>query len=341
MGALLTSDLTGGAEPIWVGDEAAVSLVREAVRARGNEIGMARVRTESLANAASEIAHNQLKHASGGEMAVRPIGRGGVPGVEVLARDTGPGIADPTTALRGRAPGLVGSGGLGVGLSAAHRLADELDVDVRWGGGTLIAARKFATPLPRSEVAILARACQGETVIGDDALFVRRGEGLLLAVADGLGHGTPAQEASGLAMATVRGSSTTSPRELLQLCQTALERTRGAVMSIVFLPEGGADLVHAGVGNIGCRLYRNRTATRFGGSSGFIGQPGSARRFREEQAPVGGRQVLLMHSDGLPSRVDLAAEDALLREPPLIVAHRLMADHARTDDDVLVLVASG
>jgi anti-sigma regulatory factor (Ser/Thr protein kinase) len=338
MGALLTPDLTGGEPPIAVVDEAAVSLVRQAVRARGLEIGMEQTRTESLVAAASELGHNQVKHARGGEMLVRTIERAGVRGVEVLAGDAGPGIADPIAALRGQ---VTGSGGLGLGLSAAHRLADELDVDVRWGSGTTIAARKFASPLPRSEVAVLARACQGEAVIGDDALFVRRGDGLLLAVADGLGHGESAHEASHLAIAALRGSSSTSPRELLEVCQEALARTRGAVIAVVFVADDGSELVHAGVGNIGCHLYCNRSSLRFASASGFVGRPGHRGRIREERAQLGGRHVVLMHSDGLPSRVDLSEEAALLREPPLVIAHRLIADHGRPDDDALVLVATG
>jgi anti-sigma regulatory factor (Ser/Thr protein kinase) len=341
MGSLLTPELAGGTDAIRIGDEAAVSAIREAVRARGNEIGMDRVRTESLAAATSEIGHNQLRHAGGGEMLARTIQRAGVPGVEVLARDAGSGIADPTLALRGRSAPAAGSAGLGVGVSAAHRLADELDVDIRWGAGTTIAARKFATPLPRSEVAILARPCAGETVIGDDACFVRRGGGLLLAVADGLGHGPPAQEASRRAIAAVLRAVSTSPRDLLEICQPALAGTRGAVMSVVFIPEAGTELLHAGVGNIACHLYRNRAATRFAGVAGVVGQVRSSARVQDERSALGGRHVLLMHSDGLPSRIDLSQEAALLREPPLVIAHRLMADHARPDDDVLVLVATG
>jgi anti-sigma regulatory factor (Ser/Thr protein kinase) len=341
MGPLLTPDLTGGAEPIRIGDEAAVSSIREAIRARGNEIGMDRVRTEKLAAAASEIGHNQLRHAGGGEMLVRTIQRSGVPGVEVLARDTGAGIADPTSALAGRPAPVSAAGGLGVGLSAANRLADELDFDVRWGAGTTIAARKFASPLPRSEVAVLARACQGQTVIGDDALFLRRGDGLLLAVADGLGHGPPAQEASQRAMDAVRASESTSPRELLEVCQAALAGTRGAVMSVVFIPDGGTELLHAGVGNVGCQLYRNRAATRFASVRGVVGHAQQSGRLQDESGALGGRHVLLMHSDGLPSRVDLSEDSALLREPPFIIAHRLMADHGRIHDDVLILVATG
>jgi anti-sigma regulatory factor (Ser/Thr protein kinase) len=342
VGSILTSRATDAMEPIRVGDDADVSLVRQAVRARAAEIGLDRERAESLVAAASELGHNQIAHARGGEMLVRAVARLGVPGVEVLARDHGGGISEPTAALRGVQPaGKSGSRGLGIGLSAAHRLADELDFDVRWGEGTTIAARKFKTPLLRSEVAVLARPCRGETVIGDDAAFGRRNDGLLLAVADGLGHGPLAQEAAALAVATLLGSPSASPRELLQLCHHALTKTRGAVMSVVFIPDDAGELVQAGAGNIACHLYRDRTSVRFPSTPGVLGQVRPGERISENRSPLGGRHVLILYSDGLSSRIDLTQEAALLREPPLIIAHRLLAQHGRDHDDALVLVATG
>jgi len=155
-------------------DEAAVSLVRQEIRRRGPLAGLTTESVESLAAAASELAHNQLAHAVRGHVALRAVDRGDVPGLEVIAADAGPGIDDPATALRGL-PRT--SGSLGVGLSAAHRLSDEMDIDIRRGEGTCVRLRRFATPVARSEVAILSRRCEGETVCGDDAIALRTGAG--------------------------------------------------------------------------------------------------------------------------------------------------------------------
>src|SRR6185503_17311143 len=103
---------------------------------------------ESLAAAASELAHNQLAHAMRGHIALRAVDRAGVPGLEVIAADAGPGIADPARALRGE-PRRAGS--LGVGLSAAQRLSHEMDLDVRGGEGTCVRLRRFAAPVARRE----------------------------------------------------------------------------------------------------------------------------------------------------------------------------------------------
>ena len=202
MGPLLGAGLPTGAETFAIDDQASVAVVREALRRLGTAAGLPSVRFEALIAAASELGHNQLAHGYRGWMAVRAISRDGVAGLEVIAFDGGRGITDPTAALRGEGRA---TGSLGVGLSAAYRLSDEIDFDVRLGEGTYAAARKFATPLPRTEVAIFGRPIAGERESGDDAAFVRTDGALLVGMADGLGHGSEAREASARAMARVRG----------------------------------------------------------------------------------------------------------------------------------------
>jgi anti-sigma regulatory factor (Ser/Thr protein kinase) len=339
MGPLLTTGTPPDA--IRVIDEASVSVVREAVRACAAQAGLNRDRAESLVNAASELAHNQLAHAHAGEVVVRPVSRSGTAGVEVLASDLGQGIADPTAALRGegRSAGP-GRRGLGVGLSAAYRLADEIDFDVRWGEGTVVAARKYAAPIPRREVAIVGRPCAGERVIGDDALWLRDDLGLLCAVVDGLGHGPPAKTAAVEAMATVGRSPARAAVDLLDACGAALGGTRGAVMSVVRVDEVARDLVHAGVGNVTSHLYQGKSTERFLASPGVLGAPGPRARVQERRVPLDARNLLVMFTDGLSSRLDAAGDPYLLREPPLVIAHRLLLAHGREHDDALVLVAA-
>src|SRR6185295_18454260 len=98
------------------------------------------------------------------------------------------------------------------GLSSVLRLADEVDFDVRIGEGTCVFARKLVEPPPhKSEVAIFGRPHVGERISGDDAAFVRDGSSLLIAVADGLGHGSEARAASGAAVSFVRDHATLAP----------------------------------------------------------------------------------------------------------------------------------
>src|SRR5579863_10056982 len=82
-------------------DDAYVSLAREAVRASGTALAMDQELVEQLVLAASELGNNQLTHGRQGHLAVRTIERAGVPGIELVAADLGPGVEDPKRALEG------------------------------------------------------------------------------------------------------------------------------------------------------------------------------------------------------------------------------------------------
>jgi anti-sigma regulatory factor (Ser/Thr protein kinase)/serine/threonine protein phosphatase PrpC len=338
VGPVLTSGwLAGVAEVIPVLDEASVSLVREAVRRRAAAGGLTSEAAEALAAAASELAHNQRKHARLGTVGVRAIERGGVPGVEVIAADEGDGIADPAAALRDLP--RAGGAGLGIGLAAAARLADELDLDVRQGEGTCVWARKFATPVPRQELAVLSRPCAGETRSGDQAAWLRDGDALVLAVVDGLGHGPPARVAADAAIATLRRHAGASPADALAACDVALESTRGAVMSVARFDSTRRALEHAGAGNVSTRIYQQGTSQGFLTTARVLGARHRSVRIPVERVTLGADTVLVMFSDGLTTRTDLSGQLELLRQPPLVVAATLLDRFGRRDDDALVLVA--
>jgi negative regulator of sigma-B (phosphoserine phosphatase) len=206
------------------------------------------------------------------------------------------------------------------------------------GEGTWIAARKFAAPVPRSEVGIFGRPIDGEPESGDDAALVRTAQGLLVAVADGLGHGPEAREASARAMAVVRAGG--EPRVLLASCHQALRGTRGAVMAAARFDHAAGLLTHAGAGNISSHVYRLRASRRFATVPCVLGAPGPEPRLREESEPLSPRLLLVMFSDGVSARADLSEDLELLRQPPLVIAHQVLLRHGRTTDDALVLVAS-
>lgn len=324
------------AEGIPVIDEASVALVRERVRSEAVRAGLGEIPTASLVNVASELAHNQRTHARSGVVVVRPVQRGEQRGLEVVAADRGAGVADVSRALEGK-PSRAGS--LGVGLAAVLELADEVDIDVRLGEGTCVWARKFDGPSPRRRprVGVFGRSYPGERYSGDDAAFVRSGDALLVAVADGLGHSEPAREASVRAVRLVALDPVRSPEGLLAACDRALVRTRGAVMASARLEASGA-LTVAGVGNVGAHLYGPGASWRFGGSSYVLGSPGGARRIAVEHHHVELRDVVVLFSDGIRSKLDLAGELDLLREHPAVIAQRVVERFARDDDDVLVMV---
>jgi anti-sigma regulatory factor (Ser/Thr protein kinase) len=324
-----------GLDAVLTLDEGSVSQARERVRAVGRTQGLPEQEIERLAIVVSELARNQLVHSRGGAVAVLPIMRGGVPGVEVIAADKGPGIADPTAALSGQG-NVVGS--MGAGLAGVVRQADEVDFDVRWGEGTCVRARKYATPPSyRSEVGLLGRAYPGELLSGDHALWLWGEEALVVGVVDGLGHGPEAREAADLAIERMRERPSLAPEHMLEHCDFGLQGTRGAAMGIVRLERRSGALSHVCVGNIATLVCRPGQVDALTCSPGVLGISRQRARASRGESWLRPGELLVMHTDGLSTRTTV--EDAvLLRRHPLVVAHELMRRFSKNHDDALVLV---
>jgi anti-sigma regulatory factor (Ser/Thr protein kinase) len=342
VGGLLIGEWLGGVESLPMLDEASVALLRERVRELAASLALTTVVTGSLVNVASELGHNQLAHARGGSIALRRIERDNVPGIEIIAADRGDGILEPRRALEGRprvtVPGERSS--LGIGLSAVLELADEVDFDTRIGEGTCVWARKFAAPVSRRrEVGIYGHPHPGERVSGDHGTFSRLDGALVVGVADGLGHGPQAREASQRAIELLREESSTAIELIVEDCHAALADTRGAVMALARIPEPGGRVETACAGNVSIHLVGPGQSRHVSGPSRVLGAPGQARRAERQEHELGSRDVVALYSDGLVTKTDLEGELDLLREHPIVIAHELVKRFGRDNDDVLVLVA--
>lgn len=93
-----------------------------------------------IATAVSELATNIVRYAGSGEVTIRVVRAMGATGVEVVARDTGPGIPNIELAMR---ENYSSSGSLGLGLPGIKRIMDEFDIESATGAGTRCTARKW------------------------------------------------------------------------------------------------------------------------------------------------------------------------------------------------------
>ena len=118
-----------------------VIAARVAGRRLAEALGLEATDVTLLATAISEVARNITAYAGSGEIVVRPVEQRGRRGIEVLARDEGPGIADVEQALQ---DGFTTGGGLGLGLPGARRLMDEFAIASREGAGTIVTMTKWA-----------------------------------------------------------------------------------------------------------------------------------------------------------------------------------------------------
>ena len=113
-------------------------------RQRGREVaalvGFSAADQTLIATAISEITRNIVKFAARGEVVISPITAEGRRGVSVVARDVGPGIADPTRAMQ---DGFSTYHGLGLGLPGAKRLMDRFDLVSVPDEGTTVTMEKW------------------------------------------------------------------------------------------------------------------------------------------------------------------------------------------------------
>jgi serine/threonine-protein kinase RsbT len=113
-------------------------------RQKGRELAAARglSRTEQtlVATAISEVARNIVVYARRGEVVLAPLDDRGRQGLLVVARDEGPGIANPELAMR---EGFSTGKSLGMGLPGAKRLMDEFELSSTIGKGTTVTMKKW------------------------------------------------------------------------------------------------------------------------------------------------------------------------------------------------------
>lgn len=117
-----------------------VVAARQAGRRLAESLGLGMTDLTLVATAISEVARNITAYAGSGEILVRPIELDGTHGIEVVARDDGPGIADVDRALQ---DGFTTGGGLGLGLPGARRLMDDFEIVSQPGVGTTVTMTKW------------------------------------------------------------------------------------------------------------------------------------------------------------------------------------------------------
>ncbi|MFL6065377.1 MAG: sigma-70 family RNA polymerase sigma factor [Friedmanniella sp.] len=118
-----------------------IVVARKTVRELASRLTFSATDLTVIATAVSEIARNIVRFAGRGEITVELLDQPR-PGVRVVARDAGPGIADIERALT---DGYSTYRGLGLGLPGARRLMDEFSVVSEVNRGTTVTMTKWQT----------------------------------------------------------------------------------------------------------------------------------------------------------------------------------------------------
>lgn len=326
-------------DDVWWGvDEmAAVAGVRRAAEVLAERLGFDAGRVGEVAVVVSELATNLVTHARGGELVLRTIGAGRDARLRVLAIDYGPGSRDIGALI---SDGVSTSGTLGIGLGACIRLSTEFDIYSVPALGTVVEAVLGRETRPAEPalhaVADLTRPLSGGGPCGDAAASRTASGRTLVMVADGLGHGPLAAEASRRAAEVFLASDSTSPAALLERMHSALGRTRGAAVSVLRYDGSAGEVVHAGVGNVVTRLYEEAAMRMLPSQPGIVGH--RMPRVREQSYPAERATAAVLHSDGLTQRWSLDDMPGVLAHRPAVVCASVLRGAATRRDDAGVLV---
>ncbi|MFD9445572.1 SpoIIE family protein phosphatase [Streptomyces sp. NPDC060006] len=327
---------------VWdipVHDSTRVRDVRVAAEEASARAGLDPQRTAVAALVATELATNLLKHAGGGRFVLNLVeGAHHAPGpsVQLVSLDSGPGIADVALALRDGYTTAEAS--LGAGLGTYRRIANRFDLASRCGRGTVAVARvdHEATSLhvpsrpatgPRAG-GINIPLAHGEHS-GDAWAHVRSGARLSVLLADGLGHGAEAARASTAAVTELHRAAHLPPPEILRHLHLALRDTRGAAVAIAQVDLDDGHLRFAGVGNVGARLHAAGSWKPLVSRPGIVGACFPAT-VPVQHLPWQQDSLLILYSDGLPSRWTPPHDAELRGNDPAVMAAVILRDASST-----------
>ena len=111
-----------------------------ATRNLARMVGFDLARQFLIASAVSELSTNIIRYAGRGNIILRMVQLGDMMGLEVEARDQGPGIGDIGKAMQEH---YSTGKGLGLGLSSVKRIMDYFHIHSKPDQGTVIRAGKW------------------------------------------------------------------------------------------------------------------------------------------------------------------------------------------------------
>ena len=197
---------------------------------------------------------------------------------------------------------------------------------------------------------VAARPFPGEECSGDGHLVLPVPGGVVLAVADGLGHGPAAAAAARTALETLTAYAAAPAPSLLTRCHWSLRHTRGVALSLSITRADEGMMTWAGVGNVaGVLLRANPYAAprvealvsrrgllgdRIPSRGGALGD--SLPPFPVWRVPIGRRDTLVLATDGIRGGFVEVLNSA---DAPRDLADRILSSYRDGADDALVLVA--
>jgi anti-sigma regulatory factor (Ser/Thr protein kinase) len=327
-----------------VSESTAAGEARRSAMDFSKTLGFNPIKVGQVGIIVTELANNLWRHAGGGEilfrgLTSRGITESGTPirGIEILAVDKGPGMADIERCMR---DGYSSKGSAGIGLGAVARLSSHSEVYSRAKQGTVSLSQVWAKPLAKplfrtAEIGALCVCLEGERVCGDAWADKSNDAGQQLLLVDGLGHGIAAASAADEAVSTFLKNKFFGT-ELMEAMNHALKPTVGAVTGLVEIARKAETLSFIGVGNIEGRIYNGEETKRLLSHNGTVGP--ALQKIRQWDYSWGPNALLILHTDGISTRWELENYPGLITRHPSLIAAVLYRDFRRERDDACIVV---
>jgi len=192
--------------------------------------------------------------------------------------------------------------------------------------------------LPSLRWSVAHRPLSGESVSGDHHLVAPFEGGALLAVVDALGHGSEAEFAARLAVATMSTRRESPVEEILKDCHRSLAKTRGIAVAIASIDFRKSRLSWVAIGNVegllvpGSKDAKRQAVIQHGGIVGY--QMPKLPPIESVKLVEGDR--LCFATDGIKSSF---MESITVRQPLETLAATVLEKFENVRDDALVLIA--
>jgi len=136
-----------------------------------------------------------------------------------------------------------------------------------------------------------------------DSYFIGEENGFFIgAIADGLGHGIYANDASKLAVDYITNNLLAPLEELIFGCHQALRGSRGVALSIAKIIFAEGNFEFAGVGNVDCKVCSKESYHPIT-VPGIVGY--NLRKVKSFKYQIQEGDLICLYSDGISSKFDL------------------------------------
>jgi negative regulator of sigma-B (phosphoserine phosphatase) len=182
------------------------------------------------------------------------------------------------------------------------------------------------------DIEIAQRSLTGQPVCGDFALVINKDTGVLVAVADGLGHGMLAHQAAEAFCSYAKEHAREDIKDIIIGSGQVMAKTRGAAGLLMDLDTKDGLVTVAGIGNIELRARAKERVAPVN-MPGILGRP--LRKVKRFEYALNNNDLFVIFSDGISVRFDI---DEYQNLPVREIAKNILNKHGKSHDDATCVV---